>query len=1071
MNAFQDAFISYGRPDSKAFVLRLHQRLIGAGLKVWVDQNDIPLGVDYQDQINEGIETSDNFIFVISPHAVNSPYCRREIELAVQLNKRIIPLMHVAQISRDIWMQRNPEKSETDWKAVQTAGKHYSDDRNPNLHPAIARINWVWFREDIDNFETSFAGLLGIFQRHQNYVQQHTRLMAQAREWEREQRQPHYLLVGEERLQAEAWLRQRFRDGPPPCEPTDLHSEFICESTKNANNLMTQVFLCSAEADRAVATQVGYSLMRQGFTLWTDQTDVQSGEELEDAVNRGIERADTMVYLLSHDSLASRQCQQEVDYAIAHNKRIIPLRLQATEKSSRSARRGMDDIFGLISNTKVPPPIPTKLQNVQAIDLTEPEDEGLYKLAINRLLKQLNQDASYFEQHKILLVRALKWQAQQRNPSVLLRGNNLKQTESWLQVAEKSEDYPPTALQKEFLTTSLEQPGDAAINVFLAYSSADSDFARRLNEAIQSQGRTTWFDQESLAVGVRHDVKAEIQRAIESAEVMLILLSPATVGDRACLEQLDYAVSLNKRVLPLHCRTVAPDHLPPTLKDGQWIDFRKRDGFFMSFGELMRSLDADPQHVRNHTRLLTKAIDWDRTGREESYLLRGKDLLQAQEWLQQAKGKSPAPIPLQVEYITASQEQPRRRVRLRTTALAALTIVGLLGVARLGGWMQPAELATYDHLLRLAPHEPQDDRLLIVEVDQDSTRFLNNRYAPSPGSIPDAALLDVLTVLRQSPPRLIGLDLYRDFNATPELAAQLKQTNNLIVVCKSGYINRRGEKIPGTPPPAEINAAQVGFSDFIEESDGGKFIRRHYLMQNPDPQYCNTSDAFSLVLARRYLETAGKSFVSPLNEFGEYVQDMELGDRPIPQLLGSGGPYQNRNNQLFGYQTLLKYRIHNGSPNQFAPTVSLAALLQNQVPPEQWRDRIVLIGITDRDRARVDFWNTPYGDMAGVKLQGQMVSQLLSATLNNRPLIRWWTAWGEGLWIFVWTLTGGLIVWYFRRLPLMAIALLVALISLYGLCYGLFVGASLWVPLVPGAIGLLTAAGVVGLLTARLRKV
>lgn len=1071
MTAFQDAFISYGRPDSKAFVLRLHQRLIDAGLKVWVDQNDIPLGVDYQDQINEGIETSDNFIFVISPHAVNSPYCRREINLAVKLNKRIIPLMHVDQMGQQTWMQRNPEKTEADWKAIQAEGKHYSDDRNPNLHPAIAKINWVWFREDIDNFETSLAGLLGIFQRHQQYVQQHTRLLAQAREWEREQRQSHSLLVGEERLQAEAWLRQRFRDGPPPCEPTDLHGEFICESTKNANNLMTQVFLCSAQADRAIATQVGYSLMRQGFTLWANQTDVQSGEELEEAVNRGIEGADTMVYLLSHESLASRQCQREVDYAIALHKRVIPLRLQATEKSSRSARRGMDDIFGLIASTKVPPPIPSKLQNVQAIDLTEPEDEGLYKLAISRLLKQLNQDASYFEQHKILLVRALKWQAQQRNPSVLMRRNNLKQVESWLQVAEKSEDYPPTALQKEFLTRSLEQPGDAAINVFLAYSSADADFARRLNEAVQSQGKSTWFDQESLAVGVGRDVEAEIQRAIEATEVLLIVLSPAMVSDRACLDLLDYALSLNKRVLPLHCRTVAPAHLPPALKNGQWIDFRKRDGFFMSFGELMRSLDADPEHVRNHTRLLTKAIDWDRAGREESYLLRGKDLLSAQEWLQQAKGKSPAAIPLQVEYITVSQEQPKRRVRLRSVALVVLAITGLLGVIRLGGWMQPAELVAYDHLLRLAPDEPQDNRLLIVEVDQDSTRFLNNRYPPSPGSIPDAALLDILNVLRQAPARLIGLDLYRDFNATPELATQLQQAQNLIVVCKSAYINRRGEQIPGAPPPAEINPAQVGFSDFVDDSDGGRVIRRHYLMQNPDPQFCNTPYSFNLVLARRYLEAEEKPFVSPVDESGSYVRDMAWADRPIPQLLGSGGPYQNRNNQLSGYQTLLKYRVHNGSPNQFAPTVSLAALLQNQVPPEQWRDRIVLIGITDRDRAGVDFWNTPYGDMAGVKLQGQMVSQILSAILDNRPLIRWWPIWGEGLWILGWTLVGGLTVWYFRRLPLMAIALVAALISLYGLGYGLLVGASLWVPLVPGAIGLLMATGGVGLLTVRLRKV
>ncbi|MEQ9482877.1 MAG: toll/interleukin-1 receptor domain-containing protein [Coleofasciculus sp. F4-SAH-05] len=100
MNSFQDAFISYGRADSKAFATKLYQRLIEAEFKIWFDQNDIPLGVDFQNQIDDGLEKSDNFLFIIAPHSVNSPYCGKEIELAIKRNKRIIPLLHVEQISR-----------------------------------------------------------------------------------------------------------------------------------------------------------------------------------------------------------------------------------------------------------------------------------------------------------------------------------------------------------------------------------------------------------------------------------------------------------------------------------------------------------------------------------------------------------------------------------------------------------------------------------------------------------------------------------------------------------------------------------------------------------------------------------------------------------------------------------------------------------------------------------------------------------------------------------------------------------------------------------------------------------
>lgn len=79
MKTFFDAFISYGRADSLAFGRKLYERLREQGLNIWFDQNDIPLGVDFQNQIDDGIEKADNFLFIIAPHSINSPYCGKEI--------------------------------------------------------------------------------------------------------------------------------------------------------------------------------------------------------------------------------------------------------------------------------------------------------------------------------------------------------------------------------------------------------------------------------------------------------------------------------------------------------------------------------------------------------------------------------------------------------------------------------------------------------------------------------------------------------------------------------------------------------------------------------------------------------------------------------------------------------------------------------------------------------------------------------------------------------------------------------------------------------------------------------
>ncbi|MBD0346164.1 MAG: toll/interleukin-1 receptor domain-containing protein, partial [Coleofasciculus sp. Co-bin14] len=302
MNKFCDVFISYGRADSLAFGRKLHTRLLEQGFKVWFDQNDIPLGVDFQNQIDDGIEKAHNFLFIIAPHSVNSPYCLKEIELAIKRNKRIIPLLHVEQISQETWLQRFPHGTPEDWEAYKGLGKHTVFQ---NMHPTIGKINWVYFREGIDDFEKSFAGLIELFKRHADYVEQHTQFLAKALEWERNQKSHSCLLIGDEKQQAQAWLKRRFKDEQPPCVPSDLHCEYITESIKNANNLMTQVIISYANEDRATMEKIRSSLRRESITVWTDKTDIQTGESSEDAIKRGIEQADNVVYLLSPDSVKS----------------------------------------------------------------------------------------------------------------------------------------------------------------------------------------------------------------------------------------------------------------------------------------------------------------------------------------------------------------------------------------------------------------------------------------------------------------------------------------------------------------------------------------------------------------------------------------------------------------------------------------------------------------------------------------------------------------------------------------------------------------------------------------------
>jgi WD40 repeat protein len=661
MNKFCDAFISYGRPDSLAFGRKLHARLLEVGFKVWFDQNDIPLGVDFQNQIDDGIEKAHNFLFIIAPHSVNSEYCRKEIELAIKRNKRIIPLLHVEQISRETWQQRYPHGTDEEWEAYKAKGKHTVFQ---NMHPTIGKINWVYFREEQDDFEKSFAGLINLLRSHTDYVEQHTRFLAKALEWERHQKQTSYLLIGEERQQAETWLKIRFKDDQPPCTPSDLHCEYITESIKNANNLMTQVFLSYADEDRTTMEKIRNSLRRESITVWTNRTDIQTGEAFDEAIKRGIEQADNLVFLLSPDSVNSTYCQRELDLAVSLHKRIIPVLVRSTE----------------------PNQVPSVLPELQYIDLTDNVLEDDYLLDESQLLKILHEDAAYYNEHKVLLTKALKWKRQHENPSILLRGYNLRSADTWLKVALKRTQHPPIPLQEEFIAESLRQPPAESLDVFVSYSRADADFARKLNDSLQIQGKTTWFDQESIASG--SDFQQEIYRGIKACDNFLFILSPRSVNSPYCKDEVEYAASLNKRFVTVLHREVNPSDLHPELAKVQWIDFNHNErDFNANFNQLVRTLDTDREHVQSHTKWLQRAIEWEHKGKSVDLLLRGNEYVIAQNWLQEAeqKNKRPAATPLQKEFllesgnaIAAQLKKEKRQVLLLKSSLVVIGLVAVL---------------------------------------------------------------------------------------------------------------------------------------------------------------------------------------------------------------------------------------------------------------------------------------------------------------------------------------------------------------------------------------------------------
>ena len=132
-------------------------------------------------------------------------------------------------------------------------------------------------------------------------------------------------------------------------------------------------------------------------------------------------------------------------------------------------------------------------------------------------------------------------------------------------------------------------------------------------------------------------------------------------------------------------------------------------------------------------------------------------------------------------------------------------------------------------------------------------------------------------------------------------------------------------------------------------------------------------------------------------------------------------------------------------------------MLTGKVNPDAVKNRIILIGLT-ADSAGDNFF-TPYGnEMPGVIVHAQMVSQILSAVLDGRPLLWVLPFWGEVFWVWGWSCVGGTIAWRFRSIPTCGLASAFALMSLYGLCYCLLIQGC-WIPLVPSAFAVIVTGG------------
>ncbi|MEP0888888.1 MULTISPECIES: CHASE2 domain-containing protein [unclassified Leptolyngbya] len=330
--------------------------------------------------------------------------------------------------------------------------------------------------------------------------------------------------------------------------------------------------------------------------------------------------------------------------------------------------------------------------------------------------------------------------------------------------------------------------------------------------------------------------------------------------------------------------------------------------------------------------------------------------------------------------------------------------------------------------------------ITVDQQDEDWQRNTRMKGLLSGQTISDEALSLLLQKLQSDQARVIGLDIYRDFPVhaeVPVLAQQL-QMERLVSICKSAP----GKDTPPISAPSE--AKWVGFSDFVADTDGT--LRRQLLAMPPHPKSpCpDTIFSFSSQVAFQYFS---QDQLYPT--FDEEKQTfIGLGDRYFAYLFSPFNGYISLPHE--GDQLLLNYRsIKSG--HTIADTIPLREFLTSPVDSERVKNRIVLIGVTDVHST--DRHITPLGKMPGVMIHAHMISQLLSAVYDHRPLIWVWQTSVEKAWIGLWAIVGGLSAWRFRSSKALGVVLTLEIAVLTASCFVVFL-LSGWIPWVPAVLAL-----------------
>ena len=322
-----------------------------------------------------------------------------------------------------------------------------------------------------------------------------------------------------------------------------------------AGQSKAKVFISYSRKDMAFADRLEAVLKARGFEPLIDRSDIFAFEKWWERIEALISGADTVVFVLSPDSVASEVALKEVTFAASLNKRFAPIVCRHVEDKQ----------------------VPEALARLNFIFFDDPAQ---FEASATRLAEALATDIGWIRQHTEFGEAARRWALAKTPNGLLLRSPVLEEAERW--IAARPRGAPAPTEETQTFIRSSRQAATRRRNVLTG------SLAAGLVVALSLASLAYW--QRGIAVEQRDKATRNFKLAQQTAEGLVFDIAQGLRNVQGMSVETVRKILETSRATFEQLAKSAPDDL--SLQRSRAVMLGNFGDTYLTLGDLEQALEA-----------------------------------------------------------------------------------------------------------------------------------------------------------------------------------------------------------------------------------------------------------------------------------------------------------------------------------------------------------------------------------------------------------------------------------------------------------------------------------------------